>query len=85
MQDKTEKILETTDLRTLWSDTLVGMLSDAIEYNWSSNAIREILKELYNKGYKPKQLVRMVEKKFGLDAAQKFKSQVSQGRTKTGE
>lgn len=77
MQDKTEKILEKTDLRTLWSDTLVGMLNDAIEYNWSANAIREILKELYNKGYKPKQLVRMVEKKFGSEAAQKFKNNIS--------
>lgn len=85
MTNKTEDILEKTDLRTLWSDTLIGMLSDAIEYNWSNNAIREILKELYNKGYKPKQLVRMVEKKFGPDAAQKFKTQISQGRTKTDE
>jgi len=69
MNNKSEDILEKTDLRTLWSDTLVSMLSDAIQYNWSNNAIREILKELYNKGYKPKQLVKMVEKKFGAEGA----------------
>ena len=74
MTNKTEDILEKTDLRTLWSDTLVGMLSDAIQYNWSDNALREILKELYRKDYKPKQLVRMVEKKFGAEGALRLRT-----------
>lgn len=74
MTNKSEDILEKTDLRTLWSDTLIGMLKDAIEYNWSNNAIREILKELYRKDYKPKQLVKMVEKKFGAEAALRLRT-----------
>lgn len=78
MKNKSEDILENTDLRTLWSDTLIGMLSDAIEYNWSRNAIREILKELYRKGYKSKQLIRMVKKKFGSEVAQKFRKNLSE-------
>ena len=74
MTNKTEDILDKTDLRTLWSDTLIGMLSDAIQYNWSDNALQEILKELYRKGYKPKQLVRMAEKKFGTEGALRLRT-----------
>lgn len=81
MNHKSEDILERTDLRTLWSDTLIGMLSDAIKYNWSDNALREILKELYRKDYKPKQLIKMAEKKFGTEGALRLRAVIEKKKS----
>lgn len=64
--------LQTTERRTLWSETLVEMLYDAVEYDWSSNALREILIELYHKGYKLDKVAKMVNKKFGKEAVAKL-------------
>ena len=70
---RTEKdTLLTTDLRTLWSETLIEMLYDAIQYDWSANALREILYELQKKGYKLSRVVKKIEKKFGKDAVSKL-------------
>ena len=66
---KTEEELLKTDLRTLWSETLVELLCDAVKENWSDKAIKEIIKELYNKGYKTEQLMTMLDKKIGPEAA----------------
>ena len=60
-----------TSLRTLWSETLVEMLYDAIQNDWSNNALRVIIKELYKKGYNQDRLMKMVEKKFGKEACLK--------------
>lgn len=57
--------------RTLWSETMVEMLYDAIQHEWSNNALRVIIKELYNKGYNQDRLMNMVEKKFGKKACLK--------------
>ena len=65
---KEEKLLK-TDLRTLWSDTLVEMLHEAVNEDWSESAVREIVRELYNKGYKTEQLIAMIDKKIGPNAA----------------
>ena len=65
----TEDKLLNTDLRSLWSETLVELLYDAVKEEWSDNAIQEIIKELYNKGYKTEQLINMLDKKLGPDAA----------------
>jgi hypothetical protein len=65
----TEDKLLKTDLRTLWSDTLVELLYDAVREEWSDNAIQEIIKELYNKGYKTEQLMKMLDMKIGPEAA----------------
>jgi hypothetical protein len=59
-------------LRTLWSETLVEMLYDAIQHEWSNNALSVIIKELYNKGYNRDRLMKMVEKKFGKQACLKI-------------
>ena len=66
--NKESKILK-TDLRTLWSDTLIEMLQEAVSEDWSDNAIKEIVRELYNKGYKTEQLIAMIDKKIGPNAA----------------
>ena len=67
-QDKVAK----TDLRTLWSETLVELLVDAVKENWSDHIIQDVIKELYNKGYKPEQLMKLLDKKLGPEAAKKM-------------
>lgn len=67
-QDKVAK----TDLRTLWSETLVELLVDAAKENWSDHIIQEIVKELYNKGYKAEKLMKLLENKLGPDASKKL-------------
>ena len=67
--DLTEDELLKTDLRTLWSDTLVELLCDAVKGEWSDKAIQEIIKELYNKGYKTERLMAILDKRFGPKAA----------------
>ena len=70
--DITEDALAKTDLTTLWSETLIDLLDDAVKENWSEQAIRDIIKELYNKGYKTEQLIVMLEKKIGPEAADRL-------------
>ncbi len=77
MSDRTEKFLEKTDIRTLWSETLIDILCDAVEHNWSQNALREIFRELSAKGIKPSKTLKIIEKKFGAETASKIKKQVS--------
>ena len=67
-----EDTLQTTDLKTLWSETLLELLYDAVQYNWSANALREILFELHQKGYKLGRVVRKVDEKLGNEAATRF-------------
>ncbi len=67
--DITEDALARTDLGTLWSETLIDLLHDAVKGDWSDKAIKDIIKELYNKGYKTEQLMTMLDKKIGPEAA----------------
>ena len=67
--DITEDALLKTDLHTLWSETLIDLLHDAVKGDWSDKAIKDIVKELYNKGYKTEQLIAMLDKKIGPEAA----------------
>lgn len=66
-----DKLLK-TDLRTLWSETLIELLHDAVKEDWSDKAIQGIIKELYNKGYKTEQLMVMFDRKIGPEAATKL-------------
>jgi hypothetical protein len=70
--DINEDALLKTDLRTLWSETLIELLHDAVKGNWSDKAIKDIISELYNKGYKTEQLMVMLDRKIGPDAATKL-------------
>jgi transcriptional regulator CtsR len=67
-----EGTLFKTDLRTLWSETLIELLHDAVKEDWSDKAIEDIIKELYNKGYKTEQLMMMLDRKIGPEAATKL-------------
>jgi len=57
--------------RKLGSETLVKTLFDAIEYEWSNNALEVIIKELSRKGYDHQKLLPLVEDKFGKQTALK--------------
>ena len=70
--DINENTLLKTDLRTLWSETLIELLHDAVEEDWSDKAITDIISELYNKGYKTEQLMVMLDRKIGPEAATKL-------------
>ena len=58
--------------RKLESETLVKTLFDAIEYEWSNNALRVIINELSRKGYDHQKLLCLVEDKFGKSATLKI-------------
>lgn len=68
----TKENITKTDLRTLWSETLIELLLDAVKEGWSDHVIKDIVKELYNKGYKPERLMKLLEQKLGPDAATKL-------------
>ena len=70
--DITEDELLKTDLRTLWSDTLVELLCDAVKGEWSDRAIKEIIKELYNKRYNTERLMTILDKNLGPEAAKRL-------------
>ena len=71
--DKTgEEILEKTDLKTLWSETLLELLQEAIENHWSNHALKEIVRELQQKGFSQNRLIKLVKKKYGAETAQGF-------------
>ena len=53
-------------------DTLVKTLFDAIDNEWSGNALRLIIKELSRKNYDKKMLLHLVEDKFGKPTALKI-------------
>ena len=68
----TQENIAKTDLRTLWSETLIELLLDAVKEEWSDHIVQDIIKELYNKGYKTEQLIKLLDKKLGPDAATKM-------------
>jgi len=70
--DINENTLLKTDLRTLRSETLIELLHDAVKEDWSDKAIKDIISELYNKGYKTEQLMVMLDRKIGPEAATKL-------------
>ncbi len=72
MADKSEDKLKNTDLRTLWSETLLEMLVEGVQEGWSDKALNDIIKELFNKGYKTEQLIKILDKKLGPEAAIKL-------------
>lgn len=69
-----QKSGDTTNRSTyhvLEPDTLVQTLFDAIENGWSDNALEVIIKELSRKNFDQRQLLLMLEEKFGKQATLK--------------
>jgi len=48
------------------------MLYDALENDWYNNALRQILKELKNKGLKPGKVLHKVQELYGKEMASKL-------------
>jgi len=69
--DRTGDTTGRATLRSLCPESLVNTLYDAIQHEWSNNALEVIIKELFKKGYKYEKLLYMVENKFGKPAALK--------------
>lgn len=66
---------DTTNRHTfvaLESDTLVKALFDAIENEWSQNAIEVLIREICKKGYDDKRLLNLVETRYGKATALKI-------------
>lgn len=73
-----------TEVKTMWSETLLEALYAAMEKKASAAKVREILKELKEKGYKKDYLVEKVSKKVGPDAAAELKRFYISSSARTG-
>ena len=76
MITQNKKALDTTNLQTLWTETLFEMLFDAVKNDWSANAVMEILKELNRKGYKVDRVVDRVRRKLGDKASRQLQAKL---------
>ena len=73
MTNKDETKTTTTEVKTMWSETLLEALYVALEKKVGDAKIREILGELKEKGYKKDYLIEKVGKKIGPNAADHLK------------
>lgn len=62
-----------TEVKTMWSETLLESLYIALEKKASAAKVREILAELKQKGYRRDYLIEKVTKKVGPNAADDLK------------
>jgi hypothetical protein len=65
-----EDTVKSTELGTLWSETLLETLCDGLRNDWSGHALMQILRELNQKGVKMDKVIKRVRKKMGSEAAQ---------------
>ena len=64
---------DTTLKKTLWSETLLDILYDALERNRPDYVLLEILTDLRGKGFKKQYLIKKVEQNNGEQAARRLK------------
>lgn len=64
---------DTTIKKTLWSETLLDILYDALERNRPDYVLLEILTDLRGKGFKKHYIIQKVEKNSGEQAAKRLK------------
>lgn len=62
-----------TITKTLWSETLVEILILSLQKKRPDKEIKEILKELRTKGFKPGYITDKVEKELGAESARRVK------------
>jgi hypothetical protein len=68
-----------TEVKTMWSETLLETLYVAMEKNKGNNVVIPILKDLKEKGYEKDYLIEKVGKKVGPAAAARLKNLYSGG------
>jgi hypothetical protein len=65
---------QTTEVKTMWSETLLEALYVAMEKNKGNKIVIEIIKDLRAKGYENDYLIEKVQKKVGPEAATRLKN-----------
>ena len=73
MADDTTTTNDTTIKKTLWSETLLDILYDALEKNRPDYVLLEILTDLRGKGFKKQYLIKKIEKNCGEQAVRRLK------------
>ena len=58
-----------TTAKTLWTETILEILYQSLKANKPDNAIKDVLKEVRDKGFKPDYICEKVEKKVDKKAA----------------
>ena len=58
-----------TTAKTLWTETILEILYQSLKANKSDDVVRDILKEVREKGFKPDYIYEKVEKKVDKTAA----------------
>ena len=58
-----------TTAKTLWSETILEVLYQSLKLDKSDNAIREVLTEVREKGFKPDYIIEKVEQKVDKKAS----------------
>jgi len=58
-----------TTAKTLWTETILEILYQSLKDNKPDAAIRDVLKEVVQKGFKPEEIIQKVEKKLDKRAA----------------
>lgn len=65
---------EQTELKTLWSETILEILYAALQKDKSDAQIIDALKDIQKKGYKPDHIINKVEKKVDKQASIRVKN-----------
>jgi hypothetical protein len=58
-----------TTAKTLWTETILEILYQSQQDNKPDAAIRDVLKEVVQKGFKPEEIIQKVEKKLDKRAS----------------
>lgn len=58
-----------TTAKTLWTETILEILYQSLHDNKPDAAIRDVLKEVVEKGFKPEEIIQKVEKKLDKRAS----------------
>ena len=69
----------TTEVKTMWFETLLESLYVALEKNKGNKTILEILRDLRAKGYQNDYLIEKVQKQVGTTAAARLKGLLTVG------
>jgi len=67
MEDEDNTSLTTA--KTLWTETILEILYQSLKTNKPDDAIKDVLKEVREKGFKPNEICEKVEKKVDKYAA----------------
>lgn len=82
MNDKDDATV--TEVKTMWTETLLEALYVALEKKAGDAKIREVLKDLKQKGYERDYLIEKVTKKLGPNAADHLKRVYAGARSAGG-